>query len=142
MEKLSYTPDRTWKNVWTVIRSGKNSNPTLSCKACPNGVKLREKNLRTVIMFLCYTLGFLLPIGLRVFIFPEAWSKTIRLLISIIVLVVSCLPLISIVILISFHFSKWWVPADGHSDQLKTQKTQVTVSCVAGKLRMRRARRG
>ena len=111
MDKQYYTPDRTWKNVWTVLRSKRSSPLVLACKKCTEGVSPKEKKYLSVIVFLCYSIGFLLPIILRIFVFPERWSKTIKTLVSILVLLSSWLPFASIPVLISFHFPKLWVPA-------------------------------
>lgn len=107
MDKHSYNPDLTWKNVRTVLRSNRKSRIVLSCKECPEGISPKKKYYFGGICFLCYTLGFLLVNALRVWIIPIEWSIAIKILVSFLALFICSLPLSSILIFLSFSLSEW-----------------------------------
>ena len=109
MKNRVYMPDRTWKNVWIVLRSKRDSKLVLSCKACPQGVSPKGKNYNYGMTFLCYSLGFWFPALLYFFIIPKEWSKANRFL-MVLFTTAFWMPLSSILVFISFHFAKW-VPA-------------------------------
>ena len=125
MDKQNYTPDRTWKNVWAVLRPKRNKTLILTCKECPEGVSPKEKKYISIISFLCYTLGFILTIVLQAFVFPEEWCKTVKALLSILALMISCLPLAAIPVLLSFNISRWWGPANQSNSFLSNHSQSV-----------------
>lgn len=126
MNKYYYNPDRTWKNVWKVLRTQRSNPLVLTCKACSDGVSPRGKYYHSIIVSLSFSLGFLLPFLLQIIVFPEGWSKTTKALLSILALMISCLPLASIPVLLSFHIPKWWAPAEvSQSDYFNTNQGTV-----------------
>ena len=106
MNNNFYSPDRTWKNVWIVLRSKKGTNVVLSCKTCPQGVSPKGKNYNYVMTYLCYFFGLWLPVLLYYFIIPTEWSKSNKI-IMVLFITTFWMPISSILVFISFRFSKW-----------------------------------
>ena len=126
-----YTPDRTWKNVWIVLRSKKESKVVLSCKACPQGVSPKGKNYNYGMTFLCYCLGFWLPVLLYYFIIPKEWSKANKTF-MILFTTVLWIPISTILVFISFHLSKWVPASADQSGGRFSDWGQGLISCPKG----------
>ena len=54
MNKQLYVPDRTWKNIWTVLRANKSTVIVLACKDCPEGVTPKEKLYIFALLPICF----------------------------------------------------------------------------------------
>ena len=110
-----YKPDRSLKNVWTVLRYRRHTTLVLSCRDCPMGVSPRRSWYGFVMAYSTYLLGFLLwlvcvePVlsGL----IPEGWNRLARGLVYLLTLLPIGFALCAILTLLSFYVTKW-VPAD------------------------------
>lgn len=120
MQNQIYTPDRTWKNVWIVLRSTNNRRTVLSCKACPQGVSPKWKYYNSVTSFLCYLLGVFLPLFLYYFVVPKGWSKANKIIV-LLFLTIFWVPISTILVFISFRFIKW-MPADNQPTVNQTKR--------------------
>ena len=110
-----YKPDRSLKNVWTVLRYRRHTTLVLSCKDCPLGVSPTRSWYAFAISYPCGLLGFLLwAVWVKPAldgILPEGWSGLPRLAISFLTLLLVMLALAAILTLLSFYVTKW-VQAD------------------------------
>ena len=99
MVKQRYYPDRTVKNLLTVLRAKNNDTIVLSCKKCPTGVSPKWKYYIFALLSLSNFLGFLFCeiFFEHAFSFvnmatPAEWSDNTNTVITIILLILRCLP--------------------------------------------------
>lgn len=117
MNVQKYTPDRTWKNVWTILRSTNKSAIVLSCKECPQGVSPKSGHYSKTMGFLLYSLGyFTVLFFLNLFsVFEDSTAsegmiKTIRIILCALTSILCWVTVVPIIVFVSFRVSKW-VPA-------------------------------
>ena len=129
MVKQRYYPDGTGKNIFTVLRAKNNGTIVLSCKKCPTGVSPKWKYYSFALLLLSNFLGFLFCTLFydQVFSFvdiatPAEWSNKTNMVITIILLILCWLLIGPIIVLLSFHFSKW-IPAE--SKRCQSENTEI-----------------
>ena len=123
MKKQRYTPDCTWRNILTVLRSKNNSTIVLSCKKHTNGVSPKCKSYWFASLLLCNSLGFLFCTLIHDYAFlfvdmviPTDYSNKTNTLITYILLALCWLLIGTIIVFLSFHFTKW-IPAAPRNDK-------------------------
>ena len=118
MGKQHFTPDRTWKNIMTVLRSKNNSVIVLSCKKHKNGVSPKCTYYNIALLFVCNFIGFIFCTSFHDCAFlivemvaPTNFSDKTNSLIATILLALCWLLIALITVLLSFCISKW-IPAE------------------------------
>ena len=119
MDNQNYSPDRKWTNIWTILRSNRNSKIVLSCKDCPGGVSPKSsKSMFAWTLLLVFLCPFVYFSALHSFIYSFVESMTsnslsniIKEIITILIAIPVLFAIVLIIILLAFRLSKW-VPAN------------------------------
>ena len=129
--KGQYHPDQTWKNIWTMLRTGRRKRPVLSCRNCASGVSPTGKYYHYGLCFLGCMLGSLFYNVLReeiaslgAMLTPAGSGKIILILLEVCVALVFLLPFLlvslPIMALLFFRFSTWTPAVPSEKNQGKS----------------------
>ncbi|MBQ1410027.1 MAG: hypothetical protein IIY94_01940 [Oscillospiraceae bacterium] len=117
MDKQIFTPDRTWENVWIVMRSNKKRKIVLTCKKSKKGVCPKLKAYPSVLSLLSAFLAFCLYhllygcfISIVNALVSNGFEDKCKSHISLLFVIPCWLLIVPICILLTFRFLKW-VPA-------------------------------